>query len=113
MRTADSVVLDSAFARQFIFSTGKWTPADSFVRAETVAELVAYARERTQAQERLTIRSVQFNYWRGNRELHFGPVVFERSARDLTVSSRTAVGKGMYLCGEGLRVLNLGRPGSS
>lgn len=112
MQAADSTRLAKAVAPRFVFSTGRWTASDTFAQIETVAALVRYAKKRARAQERMQIQSVQFNHWRG-RELHFGPIYFLRSARDLGPDTRSAAGKGMYACGEGLRVLNLGRPTST
>lgn len=108
---ADSLGLARATSSRapnhFVFTTAKFNPADRFIRIEDLWKLVAYARARARHQERLTLQQVQFNRWRGEL-LEFGPIYFLRSADDLGPGPRPGVGKGAYLCGQGMRVLNLG-----
>jgi hypothetical protein len=107
MRNADSAGLTRAVARRFTFSIGKFTPADTFVRADSIPELLRYARKRARQHERLTIQAVTFNGWRG-QGLQLGPIYVLRTADDLGNAPRVGMGKGMYLCGQGVRVLGLG-----
>jgi hypothetical protein len=110
LHDADSIKLARATTvhstGRVTYSTGKFTPSDSFVRAETISELVAYARQRAAQHERITIREVTFNYWRGPR-LGFGPIYFQRSADDLGSKPLGGIGKGEYWCGQGLNALSL------
>jgi len=107
---ADSVGLARATSSRspnhFVFSTGKFSATDTAVRIEDLVGLLAYARARSARHERLTLEHVQFNGWRGDL-LQFGPLYFSRSADDLGTRPRPGIGKGAYLCGQGIRVLNL------
>jgi hypothetical protein len=109
MRTADSTALAHAtapiYAGRFTFSTGRFTPADSFVVAHTLPDLLAYARARARRHERVTVQQVAFNEWRGTK-LEFGPIYFLRSATDLGSGARPGVGKGEYVCRTGISVMN-------
>ena len=109
LQTADSVGLERATARRnrngFVYSTGKFTPADSFVSAHSVRDLVRYARIRARRHERIVVQEVTFNGWRG-RGLEFGPIYFLRSADDLGPGSHPGIGKGEYLCGDGFTAFN-------
>jgi hypothetical protein len=107
MRNADSAGLTRAVARRFSFNIGKFTPADTFVVAKTIPELLRYARKRARQHERLTIQAVTFNGWRG-QGLQLGPIYFLRTADDLGTGPRVGFGKGVYLCGQGIGALGLG-----
>jgi hypothetical protein len=107
MRTADSTGLTRAVARRFSFSIGKFMPADTFVVAKTIPELLHYARTRARQHERLTIQAVTFNGWRG-QGLQLGPIYILRTADDLGTGPRVGMGKGLYLCGQGIGALGLG-----
>jgi hypothetical protein len=112
MHDADSTGLARGTApvhnNTFEFSTGKFTPTDSFVVARTVAELLEYARARVREHERISVEEVTFNEWRGNA-LEFGPILFMRSADDLGSHSLPGVGKGEYWCRKGIAILNTAR----
>ena len=109
MRAADSTGLARATApvhdNHFEFSTGKFTPTDSFVVAYTVPELLKYARVRARQHERISLEEVTFNQWRRDA-LEFGPIFFLRSADDLGPHALPGVGKGEYWCHKGIAVLN-------
>jgi hypothetical protein len=111
MQTADSTALAHAtapiYAGRFTFSTGKFTPADSFVLAHGLPDLLAYARTRARRHEHITVQQVAFNEWRGTK-LEFGPIYFLRSATDLGSAARPGIGKGEYVCRTGISVLNTG-----
>jgi len=112
---ADSAGLAAATSSRrgdrWVFSTGKFTPTDTFVRIENLADLVRYARKRTGRHERMTVQQAQFNGWRGEL-LQFMPIYFLRAADDLGRKPRPGIGKGALRCGQGIRVLNLApRPG--
>ena len=110
-RDADSAGLGRATAPsyrgRFVFSTGRFTTADTFFVAHTLQELLPYARERARRHERMTVQEVTFNRWRG-RGLEFGPIYLMRTADDLGDKALAGIGKGEYWCGQGLSVLNLG-----
>jgi hypothetical protein len=106
---ADSVGLARSTTTQghgFVFSTGKFTPTDTFVRIETLPSLLRYARTRARRHERLTVQQVHFTGWR-HQLLQFGPIYFLRAGEDLGREPRPGIGKGAYACGQGIRVLNL------
>ena len=109
-QAADSVGLAKASAttsaRGFVVSMGKFTPADPFVRIESIQSLVAHARRRARQHERLTLEGIRFFGWRG-RVLGFMPY-FRRSADDLGPVARPGFGKAEYVCGEGIAILNMG-----
>ena len=109
-QAADSVGLAKASAtksaRGFVVSMGKFTPADTFARIESIQRLVAQARRRARQHERLTLEGIRFYGWRG-RVLGFMPY-FRRSADDLGRGARAGFGKAEYVCGEGIAILNLG-----
>ena len=109
---ADSAGLAQAVSLGgFVFSTGKFTPREPFVRIENLTELVHYARGRTRRHDRMTVQQVKFNGWRG-KLLLFGPIYFLRAADDLGPRPRPGIGQGMYRCGRGILVLGLApRPG--
>jgi hypothetical protein len=106
-RTADSAAMARVVPTRFVFSTGKFTPSDTFVRIESVAALVRYARARMGNHERMTLEAVRFYPWRGRR-LGFMPY-FVRAADDLGQKPLAGVGKAEYWCNDGIRVLNLAR----
>lgn len=106
MRTADSAGLMRAVAPRFVFSIGKFTPVDTFARADNIPQLLRYARKRARQHERLTIQAVTFNGWRG-QALQLGPIYFLRTADDLGNAPRVGIGKGGYLCGQGIGSLGL------
>lgn len=106
---ADSVGLSrsmSSHPHGFVFSTGKFTSTDTFVRIDNLPRLIRYVRTRARRHERMTVQQVQFNGWRDNL-LQFGPIYFLRAADDLGREPRAGIGKGAYACGQGIRVLNL------
>ena len=109
MRDADSARLARATAPVhrggFTFSTGKFTPLDTFVVAHDLPELLKYARKRQQQHERITIQQVTFNYWRDSG-LQFAPIYLTRTADDLGPAPHYGIGKGEYWCGRGISVLN-------
>jgi hypothetical protein len=109
MRDADSARLAWAVAPiyhgEFVFSTGKFSPSDTFVVAHEVSALLRYARQRRRQHEHIAVQQVTFNYWRG-RGLQFGPIYFTRTADDLGTGVRFGIGKGEYVCGRGISVLN-------
>lgn len=94
--------------RPFVVSTGRFTPAESFVRLESPKALLVYVRKRARHRERLTLDSVTFWGWvNGNgRALGFMPH-YMRAADDLGQKPIHGVGKGSYFCGRGIHVLNL------
>lgn len=95
-----------------VFTTGKFTPTDTFVRIESLTELLRYARTRARRHERMTLEAVQFYGWPRGRALGFMPY-FLRSADDLGSKPLAGIGKAEYRCGQGIAVLNLApRPGS-
>ena len=90
-----------------VFSTGRFTRGENFVRIESLASLVAYARARARHHEHLDLMAVQFYGWRKDRPaLGFMPY-FTRSADDLGPDSIAGIGKGEYVCRQGIQVLNL------
>jgi hypothetical protein len=89
-----------------VFSTGRFGPRERFVRIESLAELVRYARSRARYHERMNLQGVVFYGWR-NRALGFMPY-FDRSADDLGPRPLHGAGKAVYLCNKGILVLNLG-----
>jgi hypothetical protein len=116
MRLADSVGLERSLARTFVMSTGRFTSTDPFWVGRSHRSVLEYARMRLRHHERLTLQAVTFNGWRG-RNLKFGPLYFRRTADDLGSSPLFGIGKGEYVCGEGVHGLNLAlrppaRPGS-
>jgi hypothetical protein len=104
---ADSAQLDQATAPRFVFSRGAFTRTQSFVVTHDIRTLVRYARNRAGRHEHLRIQEVMFNGWRG-RGLEFGPIYFLRSADDLGPTALPGIGKGEFVCEEGIHVLNLG-----
>jgi len=118
MNVADSVSLVGALAlrRRYVYSVMRFVPSHEFFVGDTVPALLGYARERRRYHERLTLQAVTFNGWRGDA-LQFGPVYFLRTADDVPNSLRHGIGKGGYVCGEGLAALNVAprpklRPGT-
>lgn len=108
--TADSArlvqaMVTPAFGR-FVFSIGKFTRSDSFARANSPSELIAFARKRRRNHERMVIRQVRFNRWRG-QDLNFGPLYLWRVADDLGGVPLRGIAKGAYRCGRGISVLNV------
>jgi hypothetical protein len=115
MNNVDSMRLSRAVAPTFLLSTGRFIPGEPFVRAEGVAAVLRYARERAHQHERLRLQAVTFNGWRG-KVLQFGPIYVRRTAGDLGGRPLYGDGKGGYVCGQGLAKINLGprrtlRPG--
>ncbi len=106
MRKADSAGLVRNVVPRFVFSTGNFTPSDTFFAGRSVPELLGYARKRSRPHERMSVQAVWFNRWRG-RDLQFGPIWFLRYADDLGSTARPGIGKGAYRCGQGVLVLNL------
>jgi hypothetical protein len=106
MRNADSAALVRYVAPRFVFSTGRFTPSDSFYAGRSIPELLQYARKRSRAHERMKVQAVWFNGWRG-RDLQFGPIWFLRYADDLGRTALPGFGKG-YRCDAGIVVFNLG-----
>jgi hypothetical protein len=111
LNAADSAGLARAttpyYNREFTFSTGKFTPTDTFTLARTLPELLRYARKRANKHERIELQRITFNDWRGHW-LNFGPIYFLRSADDLGKAALPGVGKGVYWCGKGIFVWNTG-----
>ena len=105
MARGDSAGLARVMSSRFVFSTGKFTPADAFFVGHSIGQLVDYARRRASHRERLVLQAITFNRWRG-QGLEFGPVYFLRTADDLGSTPRPGIGKGEYLCNRGLHVLN-------
>jgi hypothetical protein len=107
---ADSVGLARATpprgARFGVFTSGRFVPTEGFVQIESLPALVHYARTRSLQHERLTIEAVRFYRWH-RRSLGFMPY-FSRSADDLGSKALSGIGKGAYLCNEGILILNLG-----
>ena len=68
MREADSTNLARATSAlsngQFVFSTGNFTNTDAFVHANSISELLSYARKRARLHEHIAIQRETFNYWR-------------------------------------------------
>jgi hypothetical protein len=106
MRKADSAGLARYVAPRFVFSTGRFTPSETFFAGRSIPELLRYARSRSHLHERMTVQAVWFNGWRG-RDLQFGPIWFLRYADDLGSTGHPGVGKGVYRCDEGIVVFNL------
>jgi hypothetical protein len=110
MNTADSATLVRALAlkrpRGYVYSVIRFVPAHEFFTGRSVPELLRYARARARQHERLTLQAVTFNGWHGV-ELHFGPVYFLRAADDIPYARRHGIGKGGYVCGQGLAILNV------
>ncbi|MFL5562673.1 MAG: hypothetical protein ACJ79K_14470 [Gemmatimonadaceae bacterium] len=92
--------------RGFGVTMGKFTPADPFVRLESLQAVLQHARRRAREHERLTLQGIRFFGWRG-RVLGFMPY-FTRSADDLGPSAHAGFGKAEYYCGQGIAILNLG-----
>ena len=107
MARGDSAGLAPVMSSRFVFSTGKFTPADAFFVGHSIGQLVDYARRRASHRERLVLQAITFNRWRG-QALRFGPVYFLRTADDLGSTPQPGIGKGEYLCKRGLHVLNFG-----
>ena len=105
--TADSAKLVRLTAPQFVFSTGRFAPSETFFAARDVAALARYARTRAVQHEQMHVQEVKFNRWR-YRALQFGPIYFLRSARDLGTRPVPGIGKGGVYCGGRLGVLNVG-----
>jgi hypothetical protein len=109
MRDADSARLAHAVATvhrgEFVFSTGGFTPSDSFVVAHELSALLRYARQRRLRHEHIVVQQVTFNDWRGSG-LQFGPIYFTRTADDLGPDAHYGIGKGEYSCRQGISVLN-------
>lgn len=109
LRDADSARLARTTAqsmRSFVYSTGKFTPADTHVALRTVPQVVRYARTRARQRERIQLQAVKFNGWRG-QIFQFGLIYFRRTADDLGSNPRDGVGKGVFLCGQGVWRMNL------
>jgi len=107
---ADSAGLAKASSTpngRFVFSIGKFATSDTFFRARTFEELLAYARKRAPQRERMTVQEVRFKGWSG-RVLEWDPIYFTRSANDLGDKGLAGVGKGGYWCGQGVWYLHLG-----
>ena len=110
MANADSTGLTRTLALHrpwgFVFSTGKFTPSDTFFAGRSIPELLGYFRKRAQYHERITLQAVTFNGWRGQL-LNFGPIYFLRSANDLGKTPRDGTGKGAYLCSQGIAAFSV------
>lgn len=106
---ADSAGLAKASSTpngRFVFSIGKFATSDSFFRARTFEELLAYARERGRQHERMTVEEVRVDGWHG-QVLEWDHLYFKRSANDLGDKALPGVGKGGYWCGQGVWYLHL------
>ena len=106
---ADSAGLAKASSTpngRFVFSIGKFATSDTFFRARTFEELLAYARKRGHQHERMTVQEVKFDGWRG-KVLQWDPIYFTRSADDLGDKPLRGVGNGGYWCGQGVWYLHL------
>ena len=88
-----------------VFSTGRFIAREDFIRIESFAALLRYARHRARQHERMTLDGVQFHGWR-DRQLGFMPY-YRRSADDLGPKPLLGIGKAGYACGRGIYVLNL------
>ena len=106
---ADSLGLADAIAVRdstpWVFSTGKFTRADRFVRIDSLSALLGYARSRARHHERLRVDSVRFTGWR-ERRLGFLPY-YMRTADDLGAIPLQGIGKGALVCTGRVLVLNL------
>lgn len=113
LANADSVALAQVMASRrplgYVYSIGKFTPEDTFVALTTLPDLLNYARKRAAQHERIALRSVRFNGWRGD-QLWMGPLYFSRTADDLGRLPREGIGKGGYFCkgrgNQGIAVIN-------
>src|SRR3954471_3134341 len=76
---ADSIGLARSLAPHFVFSSGKWTPADTFFVGRSVAQVLGYARKRARAHDRILLDALWFNGWHKD-DLWFGPIWFSRTA---------------------------------
>ena len=106
---ADSAGLAKASSTpngRFVFSIGKFGTSDTFFRARTFEELLAYARKRAPQRERMTLQEVRFKGWSG-RVLEWDPIYFTRSANDLGDMGLPGAGKGGYWCGQGVWYIHL------
>jgi hypothetical protein len=106
---ADSAGLSKASSTphgRFVFSIGKFATSDTFFRARTFEELLAYARKRAPQHERMTVQEVRFTGWSG-RVLEWDRIYFTRSANDLGDKPLRGVGKGGYWCGQGVWYIHL------
>jgi hypothetical protein len=106
---ADSAALIRAIGvgvrGHFTFTTGKFAPTDSFIRAHIVADLLRYVRRRARQHDRMELEAVHFHGWQG-RDLGFMPY-FRRSAHVLGLRALPGIGKAGYSCNRGITVLNL------
>ena len=91
---------------RFVFSIGKFATSDRFFLARTFEELLAYARQRANQRERITIQEVRFNRWDG-RVLQMDSIYFTRSANDLGDKDLAGVGKAGYWCRQGVWYIHL------
>ena len=80
---------------------------DTLIAVRNYDELDGYVRRASRLHERMWLTMVTPNEVRGEF-LEFGPVVFERSADNLSPGRHRGIGKGEYHCGVGLTVLSLG-----
>jgi len=106
---ADSVALAKASSTpngRFVFSIGKFGTSDTFFRARTLEELLAYVRQRAQQHERMTVEEVKFDGWHG-RVLEWNQLYFTRTANDLGDKDLRGIGKGGYWCRQGVWYLHL------
>ena len=106
---ADSAGLAKASSTpngRFVFSIGKFAASDTFFRARTFEDLLAYARQRARQGERMALQEVRFNGWHG-RVLQWDSMYFTRSANDLGAKDLPGVGKGGYWCAQGVWYLHL------
>jgi hypothetical protein len=87
-------------------SVNSFGDGDSNVSMRDYARLADYVRERSAAHERLRLIEVPVGERRGGF-LDFGPIVFERSADDLSPGKHRGIGKGEYHCGGGLTTLSV------
>jgi hypothetical protein len=88
-----------------VFSTGRFVPTESFIRIESLPQLVRYSRLRAVHHEHMTLQGVRSYRWR-QRTLGFMPY-FARSADDLGPRPLAGIGKAAYLCNKGILILNL------
>ena len=91
---------------RFVFSTEKFATSDTFFRARTFEELLAYVRKRAPQRERIAVQEVRFTGWSG-QVLQWDRMYFTRSANDLGDKALPGVGKGGYWCRQGVWYLHL------
>jgi hypothetical protein len=104
----DTAMIVANVSPHFQWITADYRPRGEFFDGRQFDDLSRYVRRRSRVHERIAVRAIQFNGWRGQL-LHFGPIEYEREADDLSVGPHSGIGKGAYECSGGLVVLSLGR----